>query len=65
METAKIQASLQSPLFSSLEDGDHRCDLIWSSPVTLHFFSTLCADRKRCSPFPLIFRTQAKTLFFS
>ena len=45
METAEIQASLQSPLFSRLvEDGDRRCDLIWASPVTLHFFSTLCAE---------------------
>ena len=49
METAEIQASLQSPLFSRLvEDGDRRCDLIWASPVTLHFFP-LCV-LKRCSP---------------
>ena len=27
-----------------VEDGDRRCNLIWASPVTLHFFSTLCAD---------------------
>ena len=39
METAEIQASLQSPIFSRLvEDGDRRCDLIWASPVTLYFF---------------------------
>ena len=45
METAEIQASLQSPLFSRLvKDGDRRCDLIWASLVTLHFFSTLCAE---------------------
>ena len=47
VETAEIQASLQSPLFFRLvEDGDRRChsDLIWTSPVTLHFFSTLCAE---------------------
>ena len=49
METAEIQASLHSPLFSRLvEDGDRRCDLIWASPVTLHFFP-LCV-LKRCSP---------------
>ena len=49
MKTAEIQASLQSPLFSRLvEDGDRRCDLIWASPVTLHFFP-LCV-LKRCSP---------------
>ena len=49
METAEIQASLQSPLFSRpVEDGDRRCDLIWASPVTLHFFP-LCV-LKRCSP---------------
>ena len=49
METTEIQASLQSPLFSRLvEDGDRRCDLIWASPVTLHFFP-LCV-LKRCSP---------------
>ena len=44
VEMAEIQASLQSPLFSLLvEDGDRSChsDLIWASPVTLHFFSTL------------------------
>ena len=51
METAEIQASLQSPLFSRLvEDGDRRCDLIWTSPVTLHFFP-LCV-LKRCHPTP-------------
>ena len=49
METAEIQASLQSPLFSRLvEDGDRRCDLIWASPVTCcdvaFFLSTLCAE---------------------
>ena len=41
VETAEIQASLQSPLFFRLvEDGDRRChrDLIWTSPLTLHFF---------------------------
>ena len=41
VETAEIQASLQSPLFFRLvEDGDRHChsDLIWTSPVTLHFF---------------------------
>ena len=49
METAEVQASLQSPLFCRLvEDGDRRCDLIWASPVTLHFFP-LCV-LKRCSP---------------
>ena len=49
MEAAEIQASLQSPLFSRLvEDGDRRCDLIWASTVTLHFFP-LCV-LKRCSP---------------
>ena len=48
METAEIHASLQSPLFSRLVDGDRRCDLIWASPVTLHFFP-LCV-LKRCSP---------------
>ena len=40
VETAEIQASLQSPLFSyQIEDGDCCChsDLIWASPVTLHF----------------------------
>ena len=51
METAEIQASLQSSLFSRLvEDGDHRCDLIWASPVTLHFFP-LCV-LKRFHPLP-------------
>ena len=58
METAEIQASLQSPLFFRLvEDGDRRChsDLIWTSPVTLHFFFPLCV-LKRC-PFP-IFRAR-------
>ena len=45
METAEIQASLQSPIFSRLvEDGDRRCHLIWASPVTLDFFFTLCAE---------------------
>ena len=49
METAEIQASLQSSLFTRLvEDGDRRYDLIWASPVTLHFFP-LCV-LKRCSP---------------
>ena len=49
METAEIQASLQSPLFPRLvEDDDRRCDLIWASPVTLHFFP-LCV-LKRCPP---------------
>ena len=49
METAEIQANLQSPLSSRLvEDCDRRCDLIWASPVTLHFFP-LCV-LKRCSP---------------
>ena len=79
METAEIQASLQSPLFSRLvEDGDRRCDLIWASPVTLHFFSTLCAET--LFPPPLYFELKPnlsktfeglcdllflKTLFFS
>ena len=62
METAEIQASLQSPLFSRLvEDGDRHCDLIWTSPVTLHFFP-LCV-LKRC--FPLYFEPKpnlSKTL---
>ena len=52
VETAEIQASLQSPLFSRLvEDGDGRCqrDLIWASPVTLHFFPL--SVLKRCSPY--------------
>ena len=45
METAEIQASLQSPIFSRLvEDGNRRCHLIWASPVTLDFFFTLCAE---------------------
>ena len=49
METAEFQANLQSLLFPRLvEDGDRRCDLIWASPVTLHFFP-LCV-LKRCSP---------------
>ena len=64
METADIQASLQSPLFSRLdEDGDRRCDLIWASPVTFHFFP-LCV-LKRCSPLPLYFEPKpnlSKTL---
>ena len=64
METAEIQASLQSPLFSrQVEDGDRCChsDLIWASPVTLHFFSTLCAE----TLFPLYFEPKpylSKTL---
>ena len=62
METAEIQASLQSSLFSRLvEDGDRRFDLIWASPVTLHFFSTLCAE----TLFPLYFEPKpnlSKTL---
>ena len=41
-----------SPLFfpAWLQDGDRRClgDLIWTSPVTLHFFSLFVL--KRCSP---------------
>ena len=52
METAEIQASLQSPLFfRQVEGGDCHChsDLISESPVTLHFFS-LCVH-KRCSPY--------------
>ena len=58
METAEIQASLQSPLFSRLvEDGDRRCDLIWASPPTLHFFPL--SVLKRCSPPPAIFQAQA------
>ena len=49
VETAEIQASLQSSLFSRLvEDGDRRYDLIWASPVALHFFP-LCV-LKCCSP---------------
>ena len=64
METAEIQASLQSPLFSRLvEDGDRRCDLIWASRLTLHFFP-LCV-LKRCSPHPLYFEPKpnlSKTL---
>ena len=64
METAEIQASLQCPLFSRLvEDGDRRCDLIWASPVTLHFFFPLCV-LKRCSS-PLYFEPKpnfSKTL---
>ena len=61
METAEIQASLQSSLFSRLvEDGDHRCDLIWASLVTLHFFSTLCAETLSLPlPPPPIFGAQA------
>ena len=62
METAEIQASLQSPLFSRLvEDGDRRCHLIWASPVTLRFFSTLCVE----TLFPLHFERKpnlSKTL---
>ena len=57
VETAEIQGSLKSPLFFRLvEDGDRRChsDLIWASPVTLHF-CPLCV-LKRC-PFP-IFRAR-------
>ena len=52
VETAEIQAGLQSPLFSRLvEDGDGRChwNLIWASPVTLHFFPL--SVLKRCSPY--------------
>ena len=52
METAEIQARLQSPPFLRLvEDGDRRCDsdLIWASPVTLHFFHSICV-LKRCPP---------------
>ena len=64
METAELQASLQSPLFSRLvEDGDLRSDLIWASRVTLHFFP-LCV-LKRCSPHPLYFEPKpnlSKTL---
>ena len=67
METAEIQASLQSPLFSRLvEDGDRRCDLIWASPVTLHFFSTVCAETLFPPPTPpppspsLIYRRHLK-----
>ena len=53
METAEIQASLQSPLFSRLvEDGDHRCDLIWASPVTLHFFPLCVLKRFHPPPHP-------------
>ena len=51
VKMAETQASFQSPLFSRLvEDGDCRChkDLIWVSPVTLHFFP-LCV-LTRCSP---------------
>ena len=52
MEAAEIQASLQSPLFSRMvEDGDRRCHLIWASPVTLHFFFSLCV-LKCCPPAP-------------
>ena len=50
VETAEIQAGLQSPLFSRpVEDGDRRCDLIWACPVTLHFFPL--SVLKRCSPY--------------
>ena len=52
VETAEIQVRLQSPLFLRLvEDGDRRCysDLIWASPVTLHFFHSICV-LKRCPP---------------
>ena len=63
METAEIQASLQSSLFSRLvEDGNHRCDLIWASPVTFSFafafFPTLCAATLSPPP-PPIFRAQS------
>ena len=52
VETAEIQASLHSPLFSRLvEDGDRRCDLIWASPVTLHFFP-LCVLKRCPRPIP-------------
>ena len=64
METAELQASLQSPLFSRLvEDGDLRSDLIWASRVTLHVFP-LCV-LKCCSPHPLYFEPKpnlSKTL---
>ena len=54
VETAEIQASLQSPLFPRLvEDGDRLCDLIWASSVRLHFFP-LCV-LKRCPHPPLYF----------
>ena len=56
METAEIQASTVLSFSRLVEDGDHRGDLIWASPVTLHFFP-LCV-RKRCSALP-IFRAQA------
>ena len=50
METAEIQASLQSPLFSRLvEDGEYLFE-VFESPVTLHFFP-LCV-LKRCPPPP-------------
>ena len=64
MGTAEIQASLQSPLFSrQVEGGDCLChsDLISESPVTLHFFFTLCAE----TLFPLYFEPKpnlSKTL---
>ena len=59
METAEIQASLQSSLFSRLvEDGDHRCDLIWASPVTLHFFP-LCVLKHFPPPPPQYFEPKA------
>ena len=44
METAEVQASLQSPLFSRLvEDGEYLFQG-FRVLVTLHFFSTLCAE---------------------
>ena len=62
METAEIQASLQSPLFSRLvEDGDRRCDLIWASPVTLHFFPLYVL--KCCSPLILVYRRHLKVAY--
>ena len=70
METAEIQASLQSPLIPRLaEDGDRRSDLIWASHVTLHFFP-LCV-LKRCPPLPpyisspsLIYRRHLKVYLY-
>ena len=53
MEAAEIQASLQSPLFSRLvEDGEYLFE-VFESPVTLHFFSTLCAET--LSPPPTLY----------
>ena len=69
MEKAEIQASLQSSLFSRLvEDGNHRCDLIWASPVTFSFafvFFPLCVLQRRFAPPPLYFEPKpnlSKTL---